>query len=223
MTEATHKNVYVALAAAQLEFGAVTKGSVNPAFKSKYADLSNVVEAVAPALSKHGIAFVHYVDARDLGTGPEACMVTALVHGASETRMECPIPLIVSKRDMQGFKSATTYAKRIGLESVTGVAPEEDDGNAAASAPPPRREPAPRLPADLEPNWSAIAARDRIKAKIEKADSEAALHHIAQVEAMDLARLEQEDPPKHAECRGAYKAALTRFKAASEPEKEAAE
>jgi hypothetical protein len=66
-TEPKHKNVYTALAAAQLEFGAVTKGSVNPAFKSRYADLSDVVEAVAPALSRHGIAFVHYVAARDLG------------------------------------------------------------------------------------------------------------------------------------------------------------
>jgi hypothetical protein len=34
---------------------------------------------------------------------------------------------------MQGYKSATTYAKRIGLESTTGVAPEDDDGNAAAA------------------------------------------------------------------------------------------
>jgi hypothetical protein len=38
---------------------------------------------------------------------------------------------------MQGMKSATTYAKRIGVESLTGIAPEDDDGNAAAKAPPP--------------------------------------------------------------------------------------
>jgi hypothetical protein len=38
---------------------------------------------------------------------------------------------------MQGMKSATTYAKRIGLESLSGIAPEDDDGNAAAKAPPP--------------------------------------------------------------------------------------
>jgi hypothetical protein len=34
------------------------------------------------------------------------------------------------------MKSATTYAKRIGLESLTGIAPEDDDGNAAAKAAP---------------------------------------------------------------------------------------
>jgi hypothetical protein len=46
--------------------------------------------------------------------------------------------LMIGKSDMQGYKSACTYAKRIGLESVTGVAPEaasDDDGNAAAKSP----------------------------------------------------------------------------------------
>lgn len=134
-----HRNVWCALAAAQAEFSAPKKDSTNPAFRSKYADLAAVVEAVAPALSRHGVAFVHYVDARDLGLGPVTCMVTALIHGPSDTRMECPVPLLLGKQDMQGFKSATTYAKRIGLESVTGVAPEDDDGNAAAKNPPPSR------------------------------------------------------------------------------------
>jgi hypothetical protein len=46
------------------------------------------------------------------------------------------VPLIVNKNDMQGMKSATTYAKRIGLESLTGIAPEDEDGNAAAKAAP---------------------------------------------------------------------------------------
>ena len=141
-----HANVWCALAAAQSEFSAPVKGSTNPAFKSRYADLRAVVAAVAPGLSRNGISFAHIPAAVDLGEGPQMCMVTILTHGASETRIECPIPLIVNKRDMQGLKSAGTYAKRIGLESVTGVAPDDDDGNDAAKAPPPakaepRREP----------------------------------------------------------------------------------
>ena len=63
-------------------------------------------------------------------------MRTMLVHGASETSVSCDVPLIINKNDMQGMKSATTYAKRIGLESLTGIAPEDDDGNAAAKAAP---------------------------------------------------------------------------------------
>jgi hypothetical protein len=133
-----HANIYAALAAAQAEMSAPVKGSLNPAFRSKYADLADVVRAVAPALSAHGIAFYHYTQWMGSDIHQQLYMTTALVHGASDTRLECGIPLIVSKQDMHGFKSATTYAKRIGLESVTGVAPEDDDGNAAAKNPPAR-------------------------------------------------------------------------------------
>ena len=127
-----HKNIHMALAAAQAEMGGVKKGSVNPAFKSRYADLADVVSAVSGPLNSQGVAFYH-VPATVEG---ERVMRTVLAHGASGTTIECDVPLIVSKNDMQGYKSATTYAKRIGLESLTGIAPEDDDGNAAARAAP---------------------------------------------------------------------------------------
>jgi hypothetical protein len=130
MTE--HKNIHMALVAAQAEMGGVKKGSVNPAFKSKYADLSDVVAAVSGPLNAQGIAFYHVPATLD----GERVMWTFLSHGASETKIECAVPLIIGKQDMQGYKSASTYAKRIGLESLTGVAPEDDDGNAAAKAAP---------------------------------------------------------------------------------------
>jgi hypothetical protein len=66
----------------------------------------------------------------------ERYMRTVFAHGASDTQIHCDVPLIVTKNDMQGFKSATTYAKRIGLESLSGVAPEDDDANAAVKAAP---------------------------------------------------------------------------------------
>jgi hypothetical protein len=130
MTE--HKNIHMALVAAQAEMGGVKKGSVNPAFKSKYADLSDVVAAVSGPLNAQGIAFYHVPATLD----GERVMWTFLSHGASETKIECAVPLIIGKQDMQGYKSATTYAKRIGLESLTGIAPEDDDGNAAVKAAP---------------------------------------------------------------------------------------
>lgn len=140
-SKAQHKNVYVALCAAQLEFGAVTKGSVNPAFKSKYADLSDVAGVVIPVLARHGVCVIQYL----VGDGLSA-MRTEFIHGETESRVACDVPLIVSKNDMQGMKSATTYAKRIGLESLSGVAPEDDDGNAAAKAAPPKQKQAPSGP-----------------------------------------------------------------------------
>jgi len=130
MTE--HKNIYMALGAAQAGMGKVVKGATNPAFKSKYADLADVVSVAVPALTEQGIAMFHMMVRDEYG----AVMRTMLVHGASETSVSCDVPLIINKQDMQGMKSATTYAKRIGLESLTGIAPEDDDGNAAAKAAP---------------------------------------------------------------------------------------
>lgn len=125
-----HKNVYAALAAAQAEMGKALKDAENPHFRSKYADLSSVVDAVRPALNAHGIAYFHIPGQGEFGH----TMTTVLYHGASETSIEAVVPLILGKQDMQGYKSATTYAKRIGLESVTGIAPDEDDdGNAAVA------------------------------------------------------------------------------------------
>lgn len=132
----THKNIHVALAAAQMVMEPVAKGATNPHFKSRYADLSSVVHAVVPALNQNGISYWASYETRD----GERLMVTRFHHGESETAIECAIPLIVNKNDMQGFKSATTYAKRIGLESLSGVAPEDDDGNDAAKGAPTRDE-----------------------------------------------------------------------------------
>lgn len=129
----THKNIYEALAAAQSEFGKVPKGATNPAFNSKYASLADVASVVIPVMNAHGCAVLHYVKMNASGG---MSMATEFVHSATDTKVACDVPLIVDKNNMQGMKSATTYAKRIGLESLSGIAPEDDDGNAAAAAPP---------------------------------------------------------------------------------------
>lgn len=127
-----HKTVYHALIASQQEFGQVRKGSVNPAFKSRYADLADVASVVIPTLSDNGVAVLHYPTM----VGEKMCMRTEFYHADSGTKVWADIELIVDKNNMQGMKSATTYAKRIGLESLSGIAPEDDDGNAAAKYPP---------------------------------------------------------------------------------------
>lgn len=131
MSDVKHKNVFEAMAAAQSEMGPVVKGTVNPHYKSKYADLAAVIEAVMPALTKYGLYLWHYIRA----TPEVSYLVTVITHSAETiTQVSIEVPLWVSKDDMQGLKSAITYAKRIGVESLTGVAPEDDDGNAAAAA-----------------------------------------------------------------------------------------
>lgn len=142
MTE--HKNIAAALASAQAEMGRAIKDSNNPHFRSKYADLGNVMDACMPALTKHGIALIQPTGEDEAGRFVE----TVLIHSSGES-LRCRVPLIVSKNDMQGYGSAVTYARRYGLMAMAGIAPEDDDG-AAAAASPPRSEPK-QQPAAFDP------------------------------------------------------------------------
>jgi hypothetical protein len=185
-----HKNIYMALAAAQTDMGGVKKGSVNPAFKSKYADLADVVAAVSPALNAQGIAFFHVATSVD----GERVMRTVLAHGPSDTRIECDVPLIVTKNDMQGYKSATTYAKRIGLESLTGVAPADDDGTAAAAAAPrqaPRVDVGP-LDANGKSNKEIKEAHSRLSRMLNSCNSTEALKEWSNENRHELDSLPEE-------------------------------
>ena len=130
MTE--RKSIATALAKAQAEMGKALKQSSNPHFKSKYADLGNVMDACLPALNAVGIAVIQPTGEDEHGRYVE----TVLIHGESGESLSCRVPLIVAKNDMQGYGSAVTYGRRYGLMAMAGIAPEDDDGNAAAKAPP---------------------------------------------------------------------------------------
>lgn len=146
---AVHKGLYAALAAAQAEMGPALKDSVNPAFKSKYADLASVMAACLPALNAHGIAVIQPPYQDETG---QRFVKTVFVHGETGETAECAVPLIVAKNDMQGYGSAVTYARRYGLMSMAGIAPEDDDGNAAAKAAPmaEQRQEQPRGPSAMD-------------------------------------------------------------------------
>jgi hypothetical protein len=123
-------NIYQCLAAAQAEMNNAVKDSKNPHFKSTYADLASVRDACMPALTRHGIAVIQPLEISETG---EYAVKTIFLHASGE-RLECAIPLILGKRDMQGLGSAMTYARRYGLMALAGIAPEDDDGNAAAES-----------------------------------------------------------------------------------------
>jgi len=125
-----HKGIAAALAAAQAEMGRAKKSASNPHFKSKYADLDSVCDAALPALNRHGIAVAQPL----VKDGDDWLVMTRFVHGDTDEAMETPMPLLLGKRDMQGLGSAITYARRYGLMTLAGIAPEDDDGNAAVAS-----------------------------------------------------------------------------------------
>lgn len=150
----SHNSIATALAAAQAQMGKALKSANNPHFKSKYADLASVVDACMPSLNAHGIAVIQPTTDEETGRFVE----TILIHGESGETLKCRVPLIVAKNDMQGYGSAVTYARRYGLMSMAGIAPEDDDGNAAAKAAP-QEKAQPRL---LTPD-QFIKLRDKIE------------------------------------------------------------
>lgn len=120
----TLNKLATALVKAQGEIKFAAKDSNNPFFKSKYADLPAVIDAVKPALNKNGISFLQIV----VQDGVE----TMLLHESGEF-ISGVTPVIVAKpNDPQALGSAITYAKRYGLQAIVGVpADVDDDGEAA--------------------------------------------------------------------------------------------
>jgi hypothetical protein len=121
-----------ALSAAQAELTDPPKDSVNPHFKSRYADLATVLKTVRPVLSKHGIALTQTTRVEDDG---RMLLVTRL-HWRDEEVVGY-YPVSPTKNDPQGLGSAMTYARRYALQAIVGVAADDDDDGNAASAPKP--------------------------------------------------------------------------------------
>jgi hypothetical protein len=121
--------LFAALAAFQADLPKVTKGSVNPHFKSRYADLADITNVVVPLLAKHGLAWVTMPKIID----GSFVLVYELVHEDGD-HIGGVYPIGDGKP--QEIGSALTYARRYTLCAVTGVAPDgdDDDGNAAQEA-----------------------------------------------------------------------------------------
>lgn len=142
--EAAKKEMIAALIEVQRELKPAVKDAQNPHFKSAYADLGSVYEACRDALAKHGFAWTCETE-----LGDPVILHSLLIHKSGE-EISMSLPLLNTKKDMQGLGSALTYARRYSLMSLVGICPEDDDGNGASgkSTPPQQRQtpPAPKAP-----------------------------------------------------------------------------
>jgi hypothetical protein len=139
--------LFAALSKAQAEIRGAVKDSTNPHFKSRYADLESVIEAVKQPFFKFGLSFVQSVEGDAL--------VTTICHASGGT-ITSRVPLIIGKNDMQGVGSAITYARRYGLAAAAGVSQTDDDGNAACEAPRAIQSPAAKQWATVGDNKKAM-------------------------------------------------------------------
>lgn len=128
MNSESIKELCAALAKAQPMIEGAIKDKTNPHFRSQYADLGNVIDAVKPALAMNGLSFIQRCHDSDRGPSVE----TIILHSSGEWISCGTIHIPATKQDAQGFGSALTYARRYSLSAAFGVAPEDDDGNAAS-------------------------------------------------------------------------------------------
>lgn len=140
----------VALLKSQMEIGKAHKAATNPFFKSKYADLSIVIEAVKGPLNDHGITFLQAIDANEAG---QPVIETILLHDSGQF-ISSRTPVFCSKpNDPQAFGSGVTYSKRYALQSIMGLPTADDDAEAAMvrnKKPQPKPNPSSRSKAPAE-------------------------------------------------------------------------
>jgi len=124
------KEIAIALNKAQAEMSGAKKGAVNPFFKSKYANLEEVIRCAKEPLHNNGLSVSQFPTTEDNQAG----VTTILMHISGEW-LESTLLLACSKQDPQGMGSAITYARRYAYQSVLGIPSEDDDGNSASKAP----------------------------------------------------------------------------------------
>ena len=147
------KELATALAKAQGQLENASKSSTNPHFKSKYADLAEVINTVRPVFAEHGLS-VMQCPSFEAGV---VSVETVVMHSSGEW-MASTVSAPVSKQDAQGVGSAITYCRRYSLAAVAGIAQEDDDANSAVG----------KAPAKPVAKQKQSLTPDRFKAALDK-------------------------------------------------------
>lgn len=138
-----------ALLRAQRKIGSAVKGSKNPFFSSKYADLGSVMESCKDAYNEEGVSILQPLGSDEQGSYVETVMMHESGQFISDKTR------IAQGKNMQEFGAFSTYARRFGLQSMGFIPAEDDDGETAVgrgkakSAPAKETAPANAVPAQL--------------------------------------------------------------------------
>lgn len=132
-------NLIKALIKFQGKIQSVGKGTDNPFFHSKYADLAEIWDTIRQPLSDSELAVTQATEISQ--TTGELSLRTTLWHSSGES-ISSLYPIIPIKKvkevlevvnDPQGIGSAVTYARRYALSALLGITAtnEDDDGERA--------------------------------------------------------------------------------------------
>lgn len=135
------KEIASALCQFQAQVETIKKTATNPFFKSKYADLADILDVIRQPLADNGLSFVQFPKGKN-------CLDTMLMHVSGEWISES-FEMTPTKNDPQGAGSVITYQRRYALGSILGLNIDvDDDGNRASE---PAKEPKKELLTPIEP------------------------------------------------------------------------
>ena len=132
--------ISAALAKALPEIQNATKDADNPAYRSSYATLNSVMDAVKPPRFEHGVVVIQGPGWRD----GIVTVTTRFLHESGEwieTEAGAPVAhrwervdgeVTDKGPDAQTAGSAISYLRRYSLAAMAGITQEDDDGNAAS-------------------------------------------------------------------------------------------
>ena len=119
------KQLASALMVFHIKIDTIKKDATNPFFKSKYASLSNILDAIKIPLAESDLSFSQH----PMG---ENGLSTILMHKSGEW-IGSHFTMKPVKNDPQGIGSCITYMRRYALSAILGLnIDEDDDGNAAS-------------------------------------------------------------------------------------------
>ena len=121
-------NIYSALSNFREKVSSVKKDADNPFYKSKYADLSSILEVIKEPLKESGLAVTHHCKNVD----GSFSVVTILAHHSTKESIESEFPVFGTKP--QEIGSSMSYARRYNLLALLDIPTEDDDGNKANEA-----------------------------------------------------------------------------------------
>ncbi len=119
--------LFAALAKAQMEMEMANEGTVNPFYKSSYADLAAIVKASRPYLAKNGLCVIQKI----VPNGTVDYLYTVLGHTSGQF-VESKMRIVPGKGDIQSIGKQITYLRRYCYAALIGVVScndsEDDDG-----------------------------------------------------------------------------------------------
>lgn len=120
------KELSAALAKVQANMKKAKKDKENPYFKSKYSDLTQILDVCYEILPENGLSFSQLPISNEKCAGVETILMHISGEWISNTLL-LPSP----KQDPQAYGSCITYAKRYSLCAIFGIPTEDDDAESA--------------------------------------------------------------------------------------------